>query len=297
MRIALGPIPYFWGRDMVSEFYAGIEREPVDIVYIGETLCSKRRELRFADWRDIADRLSSAGKEVVWSTLALIEAESELATLRRLVENSPCTIEANDMAAVNMLAGRAPFVVGPHINLYNAESLAFVAALGARRWVPPVELDRHTIVELHARRPRGMQTEVFAFGRLPLACSARCFTARAHNLPKDECGFRCREDVDGLLLATQEQQPFLVLNGIQIQSAMTYNLLPCLDEIAASGVDVLRLSPQSSGMHEIITCFRAAVDAAVKGDTVTVDPSHWAPSGICNGYWYGGPGMGWQDGA
>lgn len=282
---------------MVSEFYAGIEREPVDIVYLGETLCSKRRELRFADWLDIAQRLSSAGKEVVWSTLTLIEAESELATLRRLVENSPFTIEANDMAAVNMLAGRAPFVAGPHLNLYNGESLAFVAALGARRWVPPVELDRHTIAELHAQRLPGMQTEVFAFGRLPLACSARCFTARAHNLPKDGCDLRCRDDVEGLLLATQEQQPLLVLNGIQIQSALTYNLLPCVDEIASCGVDVLRISPQPSGMHEIIACFRAAVDGAIEGETVTADLSRWVASGLCNGYWYGGPGMSWQDGA
>ncbi len=47
-------------------------------------------------------------------------------------------------------------------------------------------------------------TEVFAFGRMPLAFSARCFTARHHRLKKDECDFRCRDDADGLLLATSE---------------------------------------------------------------------------------------------
>ena len=44
-------------------------------------------------------------------------------------------------------------------------------------------------------------TEAWAFGRLPLAFSARCFTARHHHLNKDDCGFRCLEDPDGLLLA------------------------------------------------------------------------------------------------
>ena len=51
-----------------------------------------------------------------------------------------------------------------------------------------------SVIALQAQRPAGMETEVLAFGRLPLAVSARCFTARAHNLPKDQCDFRCATD-------------------------------------------------------------------------------------------------------
>jgi collagenase-like PrtC family protease len=43
-----------------------------------------------------------------------------------------------------------------------------------------------------------METEVFAYGRLPLAFSARCFTARHFNLQKDTCEFRCLEFADGM---------------------------------------------------------------------------------------------------
>ena len=75
-----------------------------------------------------------------------------------------------------------------------------------------------------ARRPAGLETEVFAYGRLPLAFSARCFTARHRNLPKDDCRFSCIDHPDGLLMETREKQPFLVLNGIQTQSALVYNL-------------------------------------------------------------------------
>src|ERR1019366_10738355 len=98
--------------------------------------------------------------------------------------------------------------------------------------------------ELQQHRPAGMATEVFGYGRLPLALSARCLTARRYNLSKDSCEFRCIDHPDGMPLATREGQPFLTLNGIQTQSAQTYNLVRELGELSPLGVDVLRISPQ-----------------------------------------------------
>ncbi|MCR4300427.1 MAG: U32 family peptidase [Sulfuricaulis sp.] len=294
MKLSLGPILYFWDRDALFDFYAAIERAPVDVVYLGETVCSKRRELRLDDWLAIGERLAAAGKEVVLSTLALIEAESELAFLRRLVENGRFRVEANDMAAVNMAAGRFPFVAGPHLNTYNAGTLEVLYQAGARRWVMPVELDKHVLAGLQAQRPAGMETEVFAFGRLPLAFSARCFTARAHNLPKDDCGFRCRDYPDGLLLLTQERKPFLTVNGIQIQSAGTYNLVPYIKELETLGVDVVRLSPQTQGMFRVVEVFREALDGRTDPGMAESRLLAYMPGGFCNGYWHGQPGMNWN---
>ncbi len=97
---------------------------PVDIVYLGETVCSRRHELRLDDYLEIADRLADAGKEVVLSTLTLIESESDLKALRRMVENGRCTVEANEMGAVRLLAERQrAFVAGPTLNVFNAETL------------------------------------------------------------------------------------------------------------------------------------------------------------------------------
>ena len=169
MKLALGPILYLWDRDAVHDFYAQAAQWPVDIIYLGETVCSKRRALRGQDWLDLAERLTAAGKEVVLSTLSLVEAASELGAMRRVAENGRYMVEANDMAAVNMLAGKAPFVAGPHINTYNAETLRLLSDVGARRWVMPVELGKATLASLQAERPAGMQTEVFAFGKMPLA--------------------------------------------------------------------------------------------------------------------------------
>ena len=77
-RLALGPVQYYWSRDDLLAFYDSVAESPVDIVYLGETVCAKRRSLRLDDWLALGERLAAAGKEVVMSSLALIEAESEL---------------------------------------------------------------------------------------------------------------------------------------------------------------------------------------------------------------------------
>ena len=78
MKLSLGPLQYFWPRERTLAFYREAAGWPVDVVYLGETVCSKRRELGTRDWIALAAELADAGKEVVLSSLALVEAESEL---------------------------------------------------------------------------------------------------------------------------------------------------------------------------------------------------------------------------
>ena len=61
MKLSLGPILYYWPIDQVRAFYTQAKDWPVDIVYLGEVVCSKRRELRLLDWLKIADMLEAAG--------------------------------------------------------------------------------------------------------------------------------------------------------------------------------------------------------------------------------------------
>ena len=290
-RLSLGPVQYFWSRDTLLDFYAQVAEAPVDIVYLGETVCARRRSLRLDDWLGLADDLAGAGKQVVLSTLALIEAESELRTLRRLCGNGRFLVEANDMAAVQLLAGHAGFVAGPFVNIYNQHTLAALARLGLRRWVMPVELSRDTLGAIQAERPAGVETELFAYGRLPLALSARCFTARAHDLPKDDCQLRCLDYPDGMTLSTREDQRFLALNGIQTQSAQTYSLLHEIDDIRACGVDVLRISPQSRNTLQIIETFAAVLSGGLEPSAASATLAGWMPTGPCDGYWSGRPGL------
>ena len=295
-RLALGPVLYFWSRDDLFDFYRAIARSPVDTVYLGETVCAKRRGLRLDDWLAIGSELADAGKEVVLSSLALIEAESELKSLRRLCANDRFLVEANDMAAVQLLAGATPFVAGPLVNIYNTATLHKLAALGLRRWAMPVELSRDTLAAMQADRPDGVETELFAFGRLPLALSARCFTARAHRLPKDDCQLRCLDYPDGMLLSTQEDTRFLALNGIQTQSARTYSLLHAIDDARRLNVDLLRISPQSLHTAEIVQIFDDVLHERRAIADAHSELTGYMPVGPCDGYWRGVSGLTWGGG-
>jgi O2-independent ubiquinone biosynthesis protein UbiV len=291
MKLSLGPVQYYWPRDTLLRFYEEVAASPIDIVYLGEVVCSRRHELRLADWIELAQRLRQAGKEVLLSTQVLLESGSDVATMHRIAGQADFAVEANDMGAVHSLTGKAPFFAGSHLNLYNADSLQWMADLGARRWVAPLEMKRSDLAVLQASRPQGLETEVFAFGRLPLAFSARCFTARHHNLPKDDCRFSCISDPDGMLLSTRENEPFLVLNGIQTQSARVHSLLRDYESAASIGVDVLRLSPQSASMMLVIGLF----DEVRRGVLSPMDADEQLrallPAAECNGYWHGRAGL------
>ena len=291
MKLSLGPLQYYWPRNTVFRFYEAIAATPVDIVYLGETVCSRRHELRLSDWLEIGAKLAAAGKEVVLSTQVLLESGSDVATMHKVAGNGEFLVEANDMGAVQRLAGKAPFVAGPHLNIYNQPTLQWLAGLGATRWVIPLEMKRDDLALLQRERPQGLQTEVFSYGRMPLAFSARCFTARHHDLPKDDCRFSCMNDPDGLMLKTREGEEFLVLNGIQTQSARVYNLVDQVATMDEIGVDVVRLSPQSIDTQDVIAVFDAARRRAIAPADALRKLEALMPAAGCNGYWHGQPGQ------
>ena len=292
MKLALGPLLYYWPRAKTLAFYEEIAAAPVDTVYLGEVVCSRRHELAFEDWLAIGERLAAAGKEVVLSAQALTESEGDLKLLRRTAENARHRVEANDWGAARLLAGSAGWVAGPHLNVYNPATLALVAELGATRWVAPVEATRELVGGVLAARPAGLQAEVFGFGRMPLAFSARCFTARRYNRQKEDCGYACLDHPDGLPLATREGRPFLSVNGIQTLSAGVYCLAEEIAQLRDTGVDLLRVSPQFAGTAEVLRALRAACDGALSGFDARKALAALSPGKLWNGFWHGQPGMG-----
>lgn len=287
MRLSLGPLQYYWPRAEVLAFYARAMDWPVATVYLGETVCSKRRQMRSSDWLALAIDIAASGREVVLSSLALIEAESELGALERMVADGRFHIEANDISAVQLCREhQLPFVGGPGLNVYNHRTLRLLCEDGMRRLVLGVEQGRALLHELAAAASADdaplPQLELIAWGRLPLSYSARCFTARARDVAKDECRFACIEHPDGLPLATREGRAFLTINGVQVQSAETCDLAPEMHQIAASGIDLLRLYPQAEGMEAVVQRWSEALASGIAPPRTP---------GCSSGYWHGGAAM------
>ncbi|WP_375751181.1 U32 family peptidase [Vibrio sp. HN007] len=282
MKYALGPLLYFWPKQDVESFYKKASASSADIIYLGESVCSKRREMKQGHWLDIAKELSASGKQVVLSTMALLEAPSEVNVMKKYIDNGEFAIEANDVSAIQLAAEKGvPFIVGPAVNAYNAHTLKLFHKQGMTRWCMPVELSRewlsNTLVQCDELGIKGkFEVEVFSHGYLPLAYSARCFTARAENRPKDECETCCINYPTGLQVSSQEGQSVFNLNGIQTQSGYCYNLINDLKGMKGL-VDVVRLSPLGVETFSQLDQFRANED----GNSPVKVESHQ-----CNGYWH-----------
>ena len=292
LKLSLGAIQYYWPKQTVFAWYDRIADTDADIIYLGETVCARRHELRLADWLAIADNLAAAGKEVLLASQTLLESESDLKRLRKIAKQERYPIEANDMGAVKLARDHGhPFVAGSSLNLYNEHTLALVRRLGAYRWQPPAELSRDKLATLLAASADPGETELFAWGKIPLAYSSRCFTARHYNLNKDNCQFRCLEHPHGMSMDTREKTPFLTINGIQTMSHGSQCLLAHHADIAALGVGILRLSPQLEHMAEIISLHRQTLDGAIPAADALRELAPLALGALVDGYWHGNPGI------
>lgn len=288
MKYSLGPVLYYWSKETLEDFYQQAANSRADVVYLGEAVCSKRRATKVGDWLAMAKALADSGKQVVISTLALVQASSELNELKRYVDNGEFLLEASDLGVVNLCAERKlPFVAGHALNCYNAVTLRLLLKQGMVRWCMPVELSRDWLVNLLEQCEtlgirQQFEVEVLSYGHLPLAYSARCFTARSENRAKDECETCCIKYPTGRSMRSQEDQQVFVLNGIQTMSGYVYNLGNELTSMQGL-VDVVRLSPMGSETFTMLEAFKANETGSA--------PLPLASNSDCNGYWRRLPGL------
>jgi collagenase-like PrtC family protease len=189
---------------------------------------------------------------------------------------------------VRLLAGR-PHVLGPFINVYNECTLAYLAAEGAERVCLPPELPAASVARLAALSP--VPLELIAFGRLPLAISARCFHARAHRLHKDGCQFVCARDPNGLTVETLDGEKFLAVNGTQTLSHSCCCLLQDAPGLAAAGIAGFRLSPMATDMIAVARLYRDVLDGRADAEAATAAIAGLVPDmPLSNGFLHGAEG-------
>jgi collagenase-like PrtC family protease len=292
LKLTIGPVPYLWAGEKWRDFYFGLAESPhIDAVTLGEVVCSKRDHFIRPHLDAVVERLTASGKQVALASLALVMQEREAAATRRLA-TSALPVEANDLSALRLLAGR-PHVVGPFVNVYNGATARLLARRGATRICLGAELPAASIAGITAGAPQ-LEYEVIAFGRLPLAISARCAHARAKGRSKDDCRFVCGEDPDGLDVDTLDGQAFLTINGVQTMSRHCQVLLGDLPVLAAAGATHLRLSPQDCDMAAVAGLYAAVRGGAIAVDEALVRLRTISPgAAFANGFLHGAAGMEW----
>lgn len=291
VALTLGPVFFHWSAERLSDFYRRIADEAaVDRVHVGEVVCGKRMPFSDPAWPEIIERLERGGKEVVLSTLAAPATPRERRSVQELCGDERL-VEINDVTALPSRAGR-PFVTGPFLNVYNEAAAGFLAERGARTICPPVELPLAALAGMAQAHP-AIDFELFAFGRLPLAISGRCYHARLHGLHKDSCQFTCEKDPDGLAVDTLDDQQFLAINGVQTLSNQLQVFLPQVAELTSQRIRRLRLSPHSCDMVEVAETFRALLDGEVEPARArSILSGLDLPGAMVDGYARGAPG--WQ---
>ena len=319
--LTLGPLLLHWPGEAWRDFHYRIAEEaPVDTVTLGEVVCPKRWPFNRPYLEPVIERLQRAGKRVVIATPALVGSDHDAALVRDLAAHG-LPVEVNDMAALGLLqrdgrraelagaeaarteVARAEVasaeVAGPGINSYNEATLRHLGGQGIQRVVPPPELPpasvRH-LAGLHGGDPEIPALELQAFGRWPLAISARCYHARAYGRDKATCQYACADDPDGLPVDTLDDQPFLAVNGVQTLSHAYACLAGELPALTAAGVQGFRLLPQDVDMVAVAQVFRELLDGRIEtGAAIDRVEALCGDVPLANGYQHDAPGAAWYE--
>ncbi len=291
-KLTLGPIVYHWSADDKRDFYARIADEaPIDTVYLGEVICSKRTPFFDPHLPEVIERLERGGKQVVLASLSEVVIRRERNMMRDFCAIDSHEVELNNTAGLLDIDGR-PHRLGPLMNVYNERTLGWLAGKGATHVSLPVELPRAVVAEMAAAADAlGIGVEVQVFGRASLAVSARCYHARAHCRTKDNCQFVCEEDPDGMPLTTVAGQPFLMVNGIQTLSRSYVSLTDEIDDMAAMGIGHFRLMPQRTDMVAVAGIFADRIAGRIDGAGADARLAALdLPAPLSNGFWHGREG-------
>ena len=292
--ISVGPIFFYWDQEKAKNFYKSIaNEESINEVYVGEVICSKRDTFEFNFWREIISNLKSSGKNVIFSTLALISNDYETKTIKEIIDrNVDLTIEANDVSTIALLDGRRA-EIGPLFNIYNEESIKFLKKKNVSKVTLPTETSFSSLKTFATDNEIELGLQVF--GKMPLSISSRCYHARAYDLSKANCNFSCARDPNGLEVKTLENFSLFSVNGLQTLSHSYCSLLNEISELKEIGINNFRISPQDQiNIPKICALFRNVADKKISTtEADLIIRQEVSNSPLSNGFLHNNAGMRW----
>lgn len=295
-KLTLGPCLFNWKVNEWRDFYYQIaDNDNIDEVYLGEVVCHKRYPFFEVALSEVIARLQESGKKVNISTLSLILGEWDMKATRNISNTfyDNFDFEANDIALIPLMNGKK-FIVGPTINVYNEATLVTLENKGAFRFCFPYEIDQDSLKIM--AKSTNAEKEIFAFGRMPLAIAARCYHARIHGTPKDDCRYVCEKDYNGKDISTLVDENFLTINGTQTMSYTYVNLVNEIDKLLEMGINIFRISPHFIDMSIIIGLFKQVLNKSISSQEALIKMQEALPLShtFSNGFFYGEEGRNYR---
>ncbi len=262
-------------------------RGGADAIYFGVEQLNMRAKSVHSFSIDDLSEISSVCKEhgiKAYITLNTVMFDYDMQLVRTILQavksNHIDAVIAADFAVIEMCRSmKIPLHISTQANVSNLESVSFLSSFSdvivlAREL--SLKQVQNIVAGISRKNIRGvsghlMKIEVFAHGALCVAVSGKCYMSlheKNASANRGACAQNCRRPYKVTDLETGNE---LMIDNEYIMSPKDLCTLPFLDEVIATGVDVLKIEGRGKGPEYVFTvtkCYREAIDA-VEADTFT----------------------------
>lgn len=256
-----------------------------DAVYLAGKQFGMRTAVENFDETELREAvvLAHAQDVKVYLTCNAIPRNADLETLPAFLELAQDVgVDALITADVGVftMAGRHAPSVHRHIStqagILNTESARAWHDMGATRVILAREMSLTEIAELCAKKPAGLETEVFVHGAMCVSFSGRCLISQylaGRDANQGNCAQPCRwkyhlveESRPGEYMEITEDT-----SGTHIMNARDLSMIAHLEALAETGVDSLKIEGRAKSFYYaavVTNAYRKALDCIAAGQPV-----------------------------
>ena len=202
----------------------------------------------------------------------------DLPTYVRALEVAGCdAVLVGDLGALRVVREQAPELdvhVSTQASVSNVQAALMWRDLGAKRIVCAREMSLEEIARMRQSLPDDVEIEVFAHGSMCMAVSGRCLISdylTGRSAVSGHCTQPCRwnyalqeEKRPGEFFPVEEDA-----QGTYIMNAKDMNMLAHLDDLAAAGVDSIKIEGRNKKafyVATVVNAYRQVLDGADPAD-------------------------------
>lgn len=260
-----------------AECFAAALQYGADAVYVGAKEYGMRAAVANFDIDALRQAVGTAHAQnvLVYLTANILPRNAETDAFPAFLEQiRSCGIDAviaadlGMIAQIRRLAPELTIHASTQTGIVNYQTANALWDLGVKRVVLARELSIDEITEIRAKTPRELEIEVFVHGAMCMSVSGRCLLSEymtGRDANRGACAQSCRWKY-ALMEEKRPGQYFPVdedAEGSYILNAKDLCLMPYLKELAAAGVDSIKIEGRAKGAYYtagVTNAYRMALD-------------------------------------